>query len=338
MKTHTCLLMMIIVGALLVSASSTRDFTDNSQTIRVATWNIEHLGSSGRGLGGIGAGNLPLRTDDQLQKIAFFIRDGLRADLLAIQEVAETGLSGSTKLSAPLEKITGYLGPDWSYRIGSSGRESGDPKHNMRNAFVWNKSRVRAIQCIDFSFPNEVVGDKRLFDRSPLLGYFEIIQGDEGRNDFLLVNVHLTSGQNNDENHLTAMVILEQNLKHALKDHNIKESDRIILGDFNDNPYATKEDGSPRYLTHLYEYMKSKKYGDLVTKDIGPTRMDSNLSSTIDHILINSSARRHFVKGSVYRFMPGPGKKELAQWRNTFSDHFPVVFELKIEKEDDDVD
>ena len=40
----------------------------DGKEIKVTTWNIEHLGSDGRGLGGIGAGNLGHRTDDQLRE------------------------------------------------------------------------------------------------------------------------------------------------------------------------------------------------------------------------------------------------------------------------------
>jgi exonuclease III len=99
---------------------------------------------------------------------------------------------------------------------------------------------VRLVKAFNFSFTNEYVGQKRLFDRLPLVGYFQALKDGSDTNDFLLVNVHLTSGQNNDENHLAAMVIIEQNIKNHLKREGIKESDKIVLGDFNDNQFAKK--------------------------------------------------------------------------------------------------
>lgn len=49
--------------------------------IRITTWNIEHLGSAGRGIGGgFGGGNLPLRSNAQLDEIGEFIRDTLQSD------------------------------------------------------------------------------------------------------------------------------------------------------------------------------------------------------------------------------------------------------------------
>ena len=62
--------------------------TASGESIRVVTWNIEHLGSPGRGLGGIGAGTLPLRSEAQLKAIATFITNDLNADVVALQEVA----------------------------------------------------------------------------------------------------------------------------------------------------------------------------------------------------------------------------------------------------------
>jgi endonuclease/exonuclease/phosphatase family metal-dependent hydrolase len=177
-------------------------------------------------------------------------------------------------------------------------------------------------------FENIKIG-KNAFDRHPLVGYFEAIKkGEENQTDFLLVNVHLKSGQNNDENHLGAMVIIEQNLKDYLKDHGIKESDKVILGDFNDNPY------DERYFDLLYRYMEHRKYVDLVTEDLGATRMDDDLKSIIDHVLVNSSFKNEMVEVKAKRYFP---TSDLAEWRKIYSDHFPISIEVKVRK-DGDVD
>ena len=60
--------------------------------VKITTWNIEHLGSGGRGFGGgFGAGDIPMRTDAQLEAIADFIKSDLGSDVLAVQEIAITG-------------------------------------------------------------------------------------------------------------------------------------------------------------------------------------------------------------------------------------------------------
>ena len=58
----------------------------------ITTWNIENIGADdGRGFaGGFGRGNLDPRTDTQLEDIADLIRDTLKSDIVAIQEVVLT--------------------------------------------------------------------------------------------------------------------------------------------------------------------------------------------------------------------------------------------------------
>ena len=61
----------IILIALMLPALALAD-------VRVTTWNIEHLGSGGRGFGGgFGGGSIPMRTDAQLRDIADFIKNDL---------------------------------------------------------------------------------------------------------------------------------------------------------------------------------------------------------------------------------------------------------------------
>jgi endonuclease/exonuclease/phosphatase family metal-dependent hydrolase len=313
-----------------------------AETIKVATWNIEHLGGGGRGFSGIGPGFLPQRSDAQLKAIALLIRDTLKIDLVAVQEVAITDVREGENVCHQLNVITREMGPDWSYFLGGIGKEfqNVQPKHNLHNAFIWNTGKVRLVKAFDLTFSNEFVGQKRLFDRLPLIGYFHAVKDNELTNDFLLVNVHLASGQDNDENHLAALVIIEQNLKFRLKKKHIKEKDRIILGDFNDNPFAKLASGNPRYTDLAYRYMAWKKYKDLVDESVGTTRMDKNLKSIIDHILVNNHASKHMKFNSFERFMPvqnpHQNKDKLAKWRETFSDHFPLMFELKVAKKDDD--
>lgn len=309
--------------------------------IRIATWNIEHLGSPGRGLGGIGAGSLQRRSDNDLKKVADFIKDDLRADVLAIQEVAITATPSFGNVSETLDKIVDELGSDWSAHVGSpgSGIVAFGTLRNLQNAFLWNTAKVRLVMAFDMRFPNEIVGSKNLFDRVPLAGYFQALKNLQDTNDFLLVNVHLTSGQGNDENHLAAMVIIEQNIRNELKRHNFRESDRIILGDFNDNPFAVDSNGQPEHIDLMYRYMESRRYTDLVTLQTGFTRMDTNRRSIIDHILVNKGASVDLLSSSAERVMPSDTTDAgLATWRRTFSDHFPLFIELKVRNSDNDVD
>jgi len=336
MKKCLALSCSIFLFALLVFTSA-----EAQDELRIVTWNIEHLGSPGRGFGGLGAGNLPKRTSEQLKEIARFIKDNLRADLVAVQEVAVTNVTDTQNESAALQVITEELGDDWHSVVASPRNTIINPEdvHNLQNAFVWNTRRVRLVRSFELIFANERVGQKRLFDRFPLIGYFQVLKDGNDTNDFLLINVHLTAGQDNDENHLAAMVIIQQNLKEELQTHGIREGDRIILGDFNDNPFAQDDQGNPRFSDLLYRYMSKKGYTDLVNANTGPTRMDINLNRIIDHVLVNRSAQAHLVEVSIMKFQPADSTNSgLTTWRRTFSDHFPLILRLKVENHDDDVD
>jgi endonuclease/exonuclease/phosphatase family metal-dependent hydrolase len=64
--------------------------------------------------------------------------------------------------------------------------------------------------------------------------------------------------------------------------------------------------------------------------------MNDQLDSAIDHILINSSARRHYGENSFYIYRPSVETlEEYQQWRETYSDHFPLIFALEVRRDDD---
>jgi endonuclease/exonuclease/phosphatase family metal-dependent hydrolase len=307
--------------------------------LTITTWNIEHLGSSGRGFGGgFGQGNLPKRTNEQLKQIAAFIQDDLKSDILALQEIAITRVERGISLSDQLDVITAELGGSWQYYLPPV--ESIPPdRENLFCAMMWNAEKVNLLNIFSMDLPNHEHAGANLFNRQPVICYFEALKDGAGTNDFVLINVHLKSGQDHDENHLIAMTIIEFNITKTLTSNEIKESDRIILGDFNDNPYAKRASGERKYSNALYEHMQHKTYVDFVTEDFHATRMDINLTSIIDHILVNKSAKRHILMDKANIFLPGNGDSStFPEWRRTFSDHFPVSFGVKKETQDDDVD
>ena len=64
--------------------------------------------------------------------------------------------------------------------------------------------------------------------------------------------------------------------------------------------------------------------------------MDNNLRSLIHHILVNNSAQNDITSTEADQFTPG-ASNTFANWRQTFSDHFPLSFMLDV-KADTDVD
>ena len=332
-------------------------FLPAEEPVTVTTWNIEHLGSPGRGFGG-GFGGfgvssvpensdpLPFRTEEDLNKIANLIRNELHSDILALQEIGITKRPAGRSRSDQLDKIVAALeesGETWNYFLPHMDKTPAkNDEHNIFPAFVWNMKKARLLNVFEMNFQNQVMAGKSLFDRKPLVGYFEALREDGTvANDFVLVNVHLASGQDNDENHLIAMTLIEAELSRELSRHAVRESDRIILGDFNDNPASKNTDGSPRYSPALYEHMKFKGYDNLTSLDFKTTRMNKYLNSLIDHILVNKFAKADVTAGQATIFKPGGGDGDstlFADWRKSFSDHFPLSFQIKVRNSDNDSD
>ncbi len=307
--------------------------TVSAEEIRVTTWNIEHLGSEGRGFGGgFGGGNLPLRTPEQIQAIASFIKNDLKSDVVAVQEISIAVEQNGEYRSKELEAIVKAMGNNWSYYV--SPPSTAHDSHSMYVGYIWNNLTLRPKTLYPMDLPNYQLAGKALFDRQPSIGAFDILEDGRIKNDFVLVNVHLASGQHNDENHLIAMTLVEWNLTNRLKANGIVESDRIILGDFNNNPFKKNNSGSLKYSPAMYEHLSFKGYENYLTAEMGSTRMDDNLQSAIDHIFINKNAKKHVIGGAeIFK----PEKEEMAAWRQTYSDHFPLTVTLKISS-DDDVD
>ena len=132
------------------------------------------------------------------------------------------------------------------------------------------------------------------------------------------------------------MTHIEHQLTDTLKSMGVNEPDRIILGTFNDNPYVATESGKPLYSAALYEHMEFKGYENFVTETSPSTRMDTELNSVIDHILVNKSAKKH-IQGDDHAvaWLPNGGVNEYPAWRKTYSDHFPVRIKFRVSYDDD---
>ena len=88
------------------------------------------------------------------------------------------------------------------------------------------------------------------------------------------------------------------------------------------------------------EHKAFKGYIDLATADLKTTRMNAKLNSLIDHILVSKFARADVSQERATVFKPGGGDGNpdlFPGWRQTFSDHFPLSFEMKVGA-DTDVD
>ena len=296
--------------------------------LTIATWNIEHLGSSGRGFPEIKKGKLGDRTAEDYKMIATFIKDSLSLEVICVQEIASSKKESEKSYSDELGQITSNLGTTWKYYLANF-EGGGSSENEMQNAFIYNSDKVELKTVFEMDVPNYEIDEKKMFDRKPLIGYF-IPNGEQ--DGFVIVNLHLASGQDNFENHLASMIIVEQNIVLQLKNKGIeKEKDIIILGDFNNNPFALKDNGDCcKYSDLMYKYMAEKGYSDLVDSSFVTTRMNKTLSSIIDHVLISKGAKKHISQNKAQIFKPKDlSESGLFEWRSVYSDHFPIYFEYQ---------
>ena len=134
--------------------------------LTITTWNIEHLGSNGRGFGGgyggFGRGSvparkypLPRRSAKDLASIAKLVHSELGSDILALQEVGVTALRRGRSICEPLEDIVEELNDeegDWRTFIPQVAETPPeDSEDNTHLAFLWNQERVRMLQVFEMT-------------------------------------------------------------------------------------------------------------------------------------------------------------------------------------------
>ncbi|MCG8016703.1 MAG: endonuclease/exonuclease/phosphatase family protein [Candidatus Thiodiazotropha sp. 'RUGA'] len=322
--------LFFVLFTLIISASVSAD------QLRIATWNIENLGTYGRGSdGGHGEAVLALRSKEQLNDIADFIRDDLASDVIALQEIGITHAYGPVSQNAQLDAIVKKLGSSWKYYLPPVPYDH--KPDSLYVGYLWNTEKVKAIAIAPMRVPHLSLAGAALFSRTPVIGFFEAKDKDEESelNDFVLVNVNLAPGQDNDENHLIAMTLIEYRLDDALAAMNINEEDRIILGDFNDDPHKVSETGTLKYSPAMYYHMAFKGYMDYVPADFKSTRMDTDLNSIVDHLLVSQAAQTHLFGNRAFLWLPEDAPESFAEWRETYSNHFPVSVVMNITEDDD---
>jgi hypothetical protein len=168
-----CLTFAILVVAVAAPSLPAQDpELGQDQELVVTTWNIEHLGSPGRGFGGGFGGQheLPPRTDAQLKRLAELIHGELKSDVMALQEIAITRRRLDASFSTPLDKIVAELktlGQTWNYYLPPTDvTPAADDIHNLFLAFLWNAKRARLLTAFEIDLQNQELIDHILINDS----------------------------------------------------------------------------------------------------------------------------------------------------------------------------
>ncbi len=314
-------------------------------SIVVGTWNIECLkDGASRGFPEYKTleEKLPPRSDADYATLAEIITS-LDAKLLVLEEIngfdpAAEAPDDAVSRSHELDRLVSKLAPrQFAYVIASSGSSSED----KRIAFLYDEDWLQLGWYCRASLPNEDVQGKPLFDRQPLLGYFKIFTDGTERNDFVVVGVHLASGQPLAKNHDKAMkritdwIASERSTTGCIPPG---EFDVLIAGDFNagrfdqydETFWTTMESGDWDVLADDPSYPSTRLAG----KPPGST------VSQIDYVIVSKGTgglagdEITQTTATVHTALVAQHGGGL-QFRTKASDHLPVTVTLSVTQDND---
>lgn len=275
---------VIVALALSVHASA-------QDTLRIATWNLEHLGK-----------REPARKPADLEAIAEFVRT-LDAPVIAVQEIRTPEI---------LADVCDRLGPSWDFVLGTTGMFS--KTDGIRVGFVFDADRVDLVHAEELRHLPSTSPDGSLpiFHRKPVSAVF---RSKRGGFDFRAITVHFKAGRGdkNTSKRVHEVEALGEYIETIASGAG-EDQDIVVLGDFN-HTYGTPphQKFSGRGLTYL--------------KAQGRPPTIVHFDDPIDHVAITRgmesdlSEPRLTVHGER-------AERDKAAWRSTFSDHIPVSFEV----------
>jgi len=302
---------------------------NETDAIVVGTWNLEHFKNGAtRGFPeNTRGGPSYLASERDLGYISSIIRDQIGASILVLNEVnGRPGLDTSAELDALILQ----LGPSWDYSLSRSG-------NSQRQAILFDSDDVRREVCHEFAIPEEDVQGKDISARDPLACYFTIIgEGGSEMNDFVVVALHLASGQNNNLNHNRAMEELASRFANIFDGSPFPttELDILIAGDFNANRYDSRSENFWTEFGDVYDI-------DTLSPNDGEQYLATRLSgvplaprSKIDYVMASGDLREDLVLAEAHihhEVLVTP----FEEFRRLASDHVPVSVRVLVSTDDD---
>ena len=287
----------------VLSAASCVSTPQQSSSFQIGTWNLEFLGASGNF-----RNNLPQRTEEDYAAIGLKIAM-TGVCIMAVQEIND---------EESLKKVAAGAGPQWGSFLGTSGRWD-DGRTSQRIGFLYDKSAV------DLLFAEELDQLPRQYEGAPIFHRVPLTAAWKHKTsgcDFRLVTVHLKAGQKPEDNKKRrgeAMAL--SGWLDALQRQPNEDPDIMVLGDFN-STYGTEPE-------QIFEQSGLRKYLDQTSAS--PTIM--HFPEPIDQIVVADACVE--VRRTSLHVASDFGGLSKDAWRKTYSDHFPVVFELHAENDDD---
>ena len=288
-------------------------------TLDIVTWNMEFFGST---LTNYGPSDVILQMENAIAVI-----EALDADIIAVQEVSDTGL-----LDALVDSLGNYArvcSDVYSYSF-----EPADPNFPAQQlCFIYNTNTVtitdekvlfeqfytdaRTGVTTDLSdYPTGSASSFWASGRLPYMVTAEVnIQGVPAT--VKLVNIHAKSGGGSSD--IARKTYDAQALKDTL-DAYYSNDMVVVLGDYNDDVDVSIGGGTTPYEPFVID---SASYTP-VTSVLSDAGFRSYVFSDnmIDHITITDELYEPYIDNSVYTFIPF---SLIDNYSGTTSDHLPVV-------------
>jgi len=265
------------------------------KSLRIGAWNLEHFGSR----------NDPPRTDEDMKAIADYIRD------LDVQVLAVCEINGEK----PLKDLVKRIGPDWKFVLGTSGHVGQEGQ--VAVGVLWDNARVEMVGAGELSELSGQSSAGLVFHRAPVVAAF---RDRAGGPDFRVVSVHFKAGRTPEDfdRRTTEGKSLRGYLEELVADGK-EDDDIVLLGDFNHDASAGEADawtdgGFAEFLA-------------------GRGRSIIHFDRQIDHAVPLGTFEE--IKKRSFMIHNKDGLRDAEQWRNTYSDHFPVTLELEAVPDDD---
>ncbi len=288
-------ILQLLIFVIFVSCSNAG--TDNSDSIHIATFNVEWLGD--------GIDDTKPRTQEDYARMADVIL-ATKAEVIGLQEVEN---------ETAMKYLLQFL-PEFDYYIAND-------DYRQRNAVLIKKT-VTVLEHKNFN--DLIVKENRT--RPGLL-----LNLKKNNFDFNLMVVHFKSTSRFDstdemkfesyELRYKQALVLDKWVENTLNTSN--EKDLIIMGDFNDNPKNKKPRGN---LDALIENTNIS----FLTTDL--TSCKNAKWNVIDHIIISNSVKNRYFENSVHLYDTYSAYTH--DEVKLISDHCPVIATFDTKMPDND--
>lgn len=305
--------------------------TDKTQTLDIATYNLEFFGTDVKNTGGTEFGPI----DDALQiSNVTNVLQTISADIYGVQEVSDD--NAFNQLVANLPGYSGILSNKWSYSFNLA-----DPNFPPQKVgFIYNNSTVQLVnsrvmfsQMYDdiragsITLPGYPTTSSSFWSsgRLPLMTTFEVtINGI--KKIIRVIDIHSKSGSAlADYNRRKYDVkVLHDSLVANYANANI-----VLLGDYNDdvdNSIATGQESSYKAFVDNTAHFNVLTYALSQTAGVSTF---PNSNSFLDHIITSNELTNAYVSNSI---TVEDARTYIPNYVNTTSDHLPVSARFVITK------